>query len=534
MRTLQDCRKSESPARRTAIVARELHRYNIDIAALSETRFPDSGCLEEVGGGYTFFWQGRRIDESRESGVGFAVRSSLTRRLTELPRGISDRLMSLQLHLTGRRFVTVISVYAPTLSCEESVKASFYGALREVLRSTPVGDKIILLGDFNARVGSNWDTWSCLGKFGTGKPNSNGQLLLELCTEFDMYIASTHFQHKAHHLATWMHPRSKQWHLIDYVITRRRDRQDINDVRAMHGADAWTDHALVRCKLSFVIKAPARNYGVMRLPKRLDVSKLRSVPIQRALQSSISASVKSTTWENVREELYSAAKDVIGVVSHKNKDWFDAHDQEISQILYRKNKLRERLNHEHMSPAARKHLNQEFKLAKAYAQKRLREMEDNWWHDLADKMQAASDSRNMKEFHSLMKQVLGPKSRTVTPLRSKDGSKLLTSTADISERWREHFSELLNQRSDVKADIAGAFQQRVVVESLNTLPSLEEVTTAIGSLNTGKAAGHDGIFAEVFQHGGEHIAKIMHGMILDIWRDACVTKDWKNAILLPL
>ena len=97
-------------------------------------------------------------------------------------------------------------------------------------------------------------------------------------------------------------------------------------------------------------------------------------------------------------------------------------------------------------------------------------------------MQAASDSRNMKEFHSLMKQVFGPKSRTVTPLRSKDESKLLTSTADISERWREHFSELLNQRSYVKADIAGVFQQRVVVESLNTLPSLEEVTTAIGSL----------------------------------------------------
>ncbi|VDL96943.1 unnamed protein product [Schistocephalus solidus] len=51
--------KSDRPERRTALVARELARYNVDIAALSETRFSDQGQLEEVGAGYTFFWSGR-------------------------------------------------------------------------------------------------------------------------------------------------------------------------------------------------------------------------------------------------------------------------------------------------------------------------------------------------------------------------------------------------------------------------------------------------------------------------------------------
>ena len=45
-----------------ALVARELARYKVDIAALSETRLPDKGQLSETGGDYTFFWSGRNVE----------------------------------------------------------------------------------------------------------------------------------------------------------------------------------------------------------------------------------------------------------------------------------------------------------------------------------------------------------------------------------------------------------------------------------------------------------------------------------------
>ena len=51
---------SDRPQRRTALVGRELGRYDIQIAALSETRFADVGEIKEVGTGYTFFWSGRK------------------------------------------------------------------------------------------------------------------------------------------------------------------------------------------------------------------------------------------------------------------------------------------------------------------------------------------------------------------------------------------------------------------------------------------------------------------------------------------
>ena len=288
---LNDNTDGSSPARRTGLVARELGQY--DIAGLSETRLPDDGQLEEQGEGYTFFWNGKNVAERKEAGVGFAIPSSLVSRL---PCGISDRLMTLRLHLAGNRYATIISVYAPTFMSKEAEKTTFYEELHSLLSSAPVTDKIILLADFNARVGCDWETWNSLGRYGTGKMNGNGQLLLELCTEFDLHIASTQFQHKDDKVTTWMHPRSPQWHLLNYVIVRRHDIQDVCNVQSLRGADCWTDHALVRSKMKLVIKPPARNHNTVKLLKRLDVAKLHDASTQEVLRENISLMVHSTTW----------------------------------------------------------------------------------------------------------------------------------------------------------------------------------------------------------------------------------------------
>ena len=77
VRTLLDRANTSRSERRTALVAKELQRYRMDIAALSETRLADEGSLREEGGGYTFFWKGKLQDEDSIHGVGFAIRSSL-------------------------------------------------------------------------------------------------------------------------------------------------------------------------------------------------------------------------------------------------------------------------------------------------------------------------------------------------------------------------------------------------------------------------------------------------------------------------
>ncbi|KAK2187381.1 hypothetical protein NP493_167g00002 [Ridgeia piscesae] len=50
---------------------------------------------------------------------------------------------------------------------------------------------------------------------------------------------------------TWMHPRSRHWHMIAFITTRCRDKMDIHSTRAMHGANCWTDHQMLRSKVAF-------------------------------------------------------------------------------------------------------------------------------------------------------------------------------------------------------------------------------------------------------------------------------------------
>ena len=79
-----------------------------------------------------------------------------------------------------------------------------------------------------------------------------------------------------------MHPRSKHWHLIDYVIVRQRDRQDVRVTKSMCGADCWTDHRLITSKMKIRI-LPKRQPQGKPAPKRLNVSKLKRPSIRAEL-----------------------------------------------------------------------------------------------------------------------------------------------------------------------------------------------------------------------------------------------------------
>ncbi|CAH2216095.1 jg1063, partial [Pararge aegeria aegeria] len=159
VRTLLDRETSLCPERKTAIVARELGRYNVDIAALSETHLADEGELTENGGGYTFYWKGNSAAEPRRSGVGFAIKNNIVSRMEECPIHISDRVTSLRLHLANDNFLNLISVYAPTMDKSEDIKDKFYEEVTQTLSRIRPKEQIVLMGDFNARVGRDFEAW---------------------------------------------------------------------------------------------------------------------------------------------------------------------------------------------------------------------------------------------------------------------------------------------------------------------------------------------------------------------------------------
>eukprot|EP00918_Siedleckia_nematoides_P069443 GHVU01151481.1.p1 GENE.GHVU01151481.1~~GHVU01151481.1.p1 ORF type:complete len:125 (-),score=7.98 GHVU01151481.1:143-517(-) len=105
--------------------------------------------------------------------------------------------MKLRFPLDKPRHATIISAYAPTLTSTDDAKEQFD------------------------------DVWKCvLGPHRVGKQNSRGLLQLNNCAEHVLCITNTICHQANKYTTTCMHPRSKQWHLIDYVIIRQRDIQD--------------------------------------------------------------------------------------------------------------------------------------------------------------------------------------------------------------------------------------------------------------------------------------------------------------------
>ncbi|VDL92193.1 unnamed protein product [Schistocephalus solidus] len=192
VRSLLDNPRSDRPEQRTALVARELARYKVDIAALSETRFCEQGQLEEVGAGYTFFWSGWPKAERRDTVVAFAIRNDIVGRLPCLPKvRHHHQRLRFRLPLRGDQFATIISAYTPPMTSFDAAKDKFYEDLHALLVTVLKVDKLIILGDFNARVGTDHATWQgVLGPHGRGSCNDDSLLLLRTCAVHGLLLTN--------------------------------------------------------------------------------------------------------------------------------------------------------------------------------------------------------------------------------------------------------------------------------------------------------------------------------------------------------
>ena len=154
----------------------------------------------------------------------------------------------------GPVYGSIVSVYAPTHRASQEDKDKFFADLQGVLDGISGSDVLIIVGDFNARVGSGVrgedNVWNGVrGCHGVGRMNESGEALLSWCALNGLVVMNSMYEKKRIHKYTWQHPGSKQWHCIDHIIMRQRQRHLCCDVSVMRSADCWTDHKLLRAQL---------------------------------------------------------------------------------------------------------------------------------------------------------------------------------------------------------------------------------------------------------------------------------------------
>ena len=484
---------------------------------------------------YTIYWRGYPPGQRRDHGVGLAIRNTLLRDVTEEPTYINERLMYIRLPLAKNEYATIVAAYAPTLKSDDEVKDEFYTNLDRVLHNVNKTDKIILLGDFNARVGSRRDLWgTALGHHGVGNMNDNGLRLLSLCCQHDLCITNTMFRLKQKYKTSWMHPRSKQWHLIDYIIVRSSQLSEVIITRAMRGADCWTDHRLIISKMYLKIRPPTRKRAAKSAI--VNCSSLKSEHTRTEYQSKVAQLLAETEihdaladWESFALKLTSVAKETLGLKKKKTRDWFAENDSDIRELLDKKNKAHQAC----LRNPASTYLREKFSDIRATTQRRLREIENQWWQEISREIQGYADANNIQQFYEATKRIYGPPRRAPLPVRSAEGD-LIKDREGVLNRWAEHFSTLLNNHTATDPSVLDELPTLTTMQDLDAIPTMEEVVDAVSGLKNNKAAGPDSIPAELFVYGGTELHKWIHQIIVCIWQGNDVPQLWKDAILTTI
>ena len=180
-----------------------------------------------------FFWIGKPAGH-KEASVEFAISNTIVSKLPKLPHDISERLMHLRIPLAKDKYLSMINVYALTMTYANEEKEAFYQVLASVVDHINLVDKLLILSDFNAWVGKDHTTYSdVIGKFRKGNKNSNGELLLNFCTQRHLCITNMYFSQPDENYFIRMHPRSKHYQLLDYMVTHKVDLANILSTKAM-------------------------------------------------------------------------------------------------------------------------------------------------------------------------------------------------------------------------------------------------------------------------------------------------------------
>ena len=240
------------------MVKQETARVNVDILGISKLKWTGMGAFHSDN--HYIYYCGQ--ESLRRNGVAIMV----NKRIRNAVLGCNlknDRMISV--HFQGKPFnITVIQVYAPTSNAEETEVEQFYEDLQDLLELTPKKDGLFIIGNWNAKVGSQ-EIAGVTGKFGLGVQNEAGQRLIEFCQENTLVIANTLFQQHKRRLYSWTSPDGQHRNQTDYILCSQRWRSSIQSKKTRPGADYGSDHELLIAKFRLKLKKVGKTTRPLRL-----------------------------------------------------------------------------------------------------------------------------------------------------------------------------------------------------------------------------------------------------------------------------
>ena len=503
-----------------------LRKYKADITAIQEIRWKGQGCAKRQSCDIYYSCHAER----REFGCGFVVGERL-RNLVLQFTPVNERIA--RIRIKAKFFnISLICAHAPTDEKDELTKDAFYECLDRTYEQCPQHDVKIVLGDFNAKVGKEGIFGQTVGKFSLLTDNlDNGMRLIDFAAARNMVVSSTRFQHLDIHKATWLSPDQKTRNQIDHVVIDGRHASSVLDVRTIRGANIDSDHYLVAAKVRTRICAAKKVPTGKR--QKLAVEKLRSQQTATAFANQVSRLLEEhppqndieDRWRCISNSITTAAKNILGYHRPLRNSWYD---QECREATAAKDAAYRATLQSVATRALRERYREKRREEKRLIRRKKREAE---YRDLEDIERCGRRNDARKFFENVKRQTNGFKTGA-TACRDKNGN-LVTDVQSVLRLWRDHFAELLNGGDNTAAEVLP--DTTIADDGVDIPPpDYSEVCLAIQRLKNNKAAGADGIPAELYKTGGQELTRCMHTLLCKIWSEERMPSDWNLSILCPI
>ena len=474
VRTLNQLGKIEN-------LQKEVDSLQMDILGISEARYIGEGKVRLDG--YTFIYSG---GDEHQHGVGFMVKSSIEKSILGF-WPVSNRNMMLK--LKAKPFnMAIIQTYAPTTSHDDEAIEKHYQELDKMIREVKSTDVLIVLGDFNAKIGKG-AYQDIIGPHGLGDRNSRGDRLQCFCLEKDLIIANTYFQHPNRLLYTWKSPGDLARNQIDYILIRKRFRNSVKNCKTYPGADIGSDHNPLVCKISVRLKRvmPASlnkkkefiDFGKLATPEMkekylIDVKNKYEILSMETDAQEENSCASERKWTFFKNSVLHANENAPKIQRKKKQVWMT------EEILAKMDKRKQAKNTPEYAQIDRE------------IRRNCRKEKEKWCNKKCAEIEESQKLNATKKMHDSIKELAGNSKSSNSGgscIKDKEGN-MIFEREKILERWAEYIGDLF---SDTRPPLPTPSNDRGP-------PILkEEVERAIRKSQGGKAPGDDGITVEMIK-----------------------------------
>ena len=497
------------------LLCRELAAQNIGITGICEHRWSGSGhvnCEDHL-----VIYSG--AEESGQSGVAMILDKEAKKGFLSYD-AISDRILTVHFNTKPVK-TTIIQIYAPSTNHSDDEIEDFYNQLQSVKDSIHNKNQVIIMGDFNAKVGEGASKDQGLGPHGIGKRNESGEKLLGFCQANGMNILNTWFKNHIRRKWTWISPDKATKNQIDYILVSKDWFSSVIDCKVKPGADCDSDHRLLCAKMKIkgfkksCTDSPPTRYNLDKLlqPEIKDQYTIETNNRFEILSQIVEEKPPEELWQEIKLIYHETAEKILGKQKNKkSKPW-------ISQ---------ETIDMADQKKAARKSNNSdEYDRLKREIKKQLKEDKAKWLENECEQIDEFDRKNKSKDMFDKIRKVQRNEFQVKQITVNNEAGQPIVDPDLIMKRWEQYGEKLFKTSSHSDKTKIEDFEQEPP-------PLISEVESALKTIKVGKSPGLDNIPAELLKNSGDSATKVLHSLCCSIWKTCQWPKDWKQQELVML